>query len=64
MDVSAELRLYVSTFEDQRSPGEWRVEAIDMPDDGACYLVIFAGPDAESRAREYAIWKYGAVEVS
>lgn len=36
---------------------EWRVEAIDHEGDGDCYVTIFGGPDAETRAREYAAWK-------
>jgi hypothetical protein len=38
----------------------WRVEAIDMPNDGDIYITVFHGPDAEHRAREYAKWKYGS----
>jgi hypothetical protein len=37
-----------------RGPGgqrEWRVGYQD--DDGGCYLTIFAGPQAEPRARDY-----------
>jgi hypothetical protein len=31
---------------------EWRAEYFD--DDGGCYVTIFAGPEAERRARDYA----------
>jgi hypothetical protein len=37
----------------------WRVEAIDVKQDGEVYVTIFSGPDAEERAREYADWKSG-----
>jgi hypothetical protein len=38
---------------------EWRVEACDTEGDGSCYVTIFAGRDAESRARKYAAWMSG-----
>ena len=41
----------IAIFEDRHGSGEWRVEYFD--DDGACYVTIFAGPDAEKRARDY-----------
>src|SRR5690348_8986481 len=34
--------------------GEWRAEASD---DEGCYVVIFSGPNAERRARDYAAWQ-------
>lgn len=34
----------------------WTVEAIGS--DGEIYQAIFAGPEAEKRAREYARFKY------
>jgi hypothetical protein len=34
------------------TPDEWRAEAID--DEGRCYVVIFSGPNAYSRANDYA----------
>jgi hypothetical protein len=37
--------------EDRHGNGEWRVEYQD--DDGGCYVTVFAGPEAERRAREY-----------
>jgi hypothetical protein len=40
--------------------GEWRVEAINFAGDGEVYVTIFAGPDAQARAIEYATWKNGA----
>lgn len=44
-------------FEDKESPGDWRVEAINMESDGECYVAIFSGPRARERAEEYVKWK-------
>jgi len=33
---------------------EWRVEEIDSDGDGGCDVVIFSGPHAEQRAKEFA----------
>jgi len=41
----------VTVTEDRDGTGEWRVEYFD--DDGACYVTVFAGPQAERRARDY-----------
>ena len=41
----------VTVFEDRLEKGDWRVEYFD--DDGTCYLTLFAGPEAEQRARAY-----------
>lgn len=41
----------LSVFPDQHEPNDWRIEYQD--EDGGCYVVIFAGPEAERRAREY-----------
>ena len=41
----------VTVIEDRDGAGEWRVEYFD--DDGACYVTVFAGPQAERRARDY-----------
>jgi hypothetical protein len=38
--------------------GAWNVEAID--DDGSIEQAIFAGPNAEERARRYAQAEYSA----
>ena len=38
-------------FEDRATPGEWRVEWFDS--DGAGYITIFAGQEAEARAKDY-----------
>ena len=41
-------------IQDNRTPGAWRVEAIDTAGEGAIYTAIFVGPDAEAHARAYA----------
>jgi hypothetical protein len=41
----------VTVYEDRYDNGEWRVEYFD--DDGGCCVAVFAGPEAERRAREY-----------
>ena len=46
-------------FEDRDQTGEWRVEYFD--DDGGCYVTIFAGPEAERRARDYAVALWAGV---
>lgn len=40
---------------DEKIPGVWRAEAISQPA-GEHYAVLFSGPDAEARAREFADW--------
>ena len=48
------------TFEVARSRGmqdEWRVEAINEQGEGEIYIALFSGPEAQSRAEEYAAWK-------
>jgi hypothetical protein len=35
-----------------------RVEAVDYGASGTAQLAVFVGGDAETRAREYAVWKY------
>lgn len=42
----------------------WRVEAVNEQGDGEVYVAIFSGPDAEDRAREYADWKNGVLELA
>jgi hypothetical protein len=49
--VAEEFLRQVTVFEDRYGSGEWRVEYFD--DDGVCYVTVFAGPEAERRAREY-----------
>ena len=48
--------------EDRHEIGAWRVEATEFgpplgTGDGEIYVAVFSGPNAEARAREYAIWK-------
>jgi hypothetical protein len=38
-------------------PDEFRVEGVDHAREGAVYVSIFSGPDAEQRANEYADFK-------
>ena len=40
-------------------PMMWAVEAFNSDGDGGIEQAQFIGPDAEQRAKEYAIWKYG-----
>jgi hypothetical protein len=63
MRVSAERRwthagLDISIVERNDAPGIWTVEAIDRDGDGHIYQAMFAGPEARSRAFEYAGFKY------
>lgn len=46
------LESEIAVFADRREAGEWTVEYFD--DDGGCYVTVFAGPEAERRARDYA----------
>lgn len=43
-------------LQDKKFPQDWHAEAIDAKE-GDCFVVIFGGPNAEQRAREYADWK-------
>ena len=47
-------------IQDRETQGAWRVEAINFDGDGEAYVTIFSGPDAESRAYEYAEFKNNA----
>ena len=49
-------------FEDHEVPGQWRVEAFGQS--GECYMTVFAGDDAEVRARAYANWVETRVEAA
>lgn len=40
--------------QDRTDASAWRAEAIDHENEGACYVVLFMGPNAEERARNYA----------
>lgn len=43
-------------FPDREFPNEWHVETING-DTGDIFVALFSGPDAEGRAREYAVWQ-------
>ena len=47
MPLDTEIKL----LPDREESDIWRVEYFD--DDGGCYVMIFAGPAAELRARQY-----------
>jgi hypothetical protein len=63
MSIDQYTRLRYEAVPDRLAPSDWRVEAIDHESEGECYVAIFAGPDAERRAREYAAWKNGTRAV-
>lgn len=56
--LSSTNRLTTTVRQDASSPGVWRVEAVDYAASGTASLAVFVGGDAETRAREYAFWKY------
>jgi len=43
-------------------PNQWHVEAVG--EDGEVYVAIFSGPEARTRAEEYAIFKNGVRELT
>lgn len=47
--------MHYEVVESRQYRGHWHVEAID--EDGRVFVVVFSGPKAEDRAREYASWK-------
>ncbi len=47
--------LFYESVEDKQTPSDYRVEAIGH--DGEVYVAIFSGPDAHSRADDYAEWQ-------
>lgn len=51
--------LEIAIVECDDDPGAWTVEAIDTGSEGEIYQAIFAGPNAEQRAIDYARWMYG-----
>jgi hypothetical protein len=51
-------RVKTTVRQDATSPGVWRVEAVDYSGSGTAQLAVFVGVEAETRAREYAFWKY------
>jgi len=49
-------------IEDQARNGEWQVEHSD--NGGGCYVTLFAGPEAERRARNYfQALKSGTIKI-
>lgn len=48
--------MQIIVFADKEFPNDWHVEAIDAKS-GDIFQAVFAGPDAEGRAREYAEWQ-------
>jgi hypothetical protein len=46
-----------TAVESRNTPGEWRVEFIDDNGEGEVEVTLFSGKNAESRAKEYAVWK-------
>lgn len=48
--------MQITVFADKEFPHDWHVEAIDTKN-GDIFQAVFAGPDAEDRAREYAEWQ-------
>ena len=49
-------------YEISKSKGysdEWRVETINVEEDGECYVTLFCGALAQERAQEYIAWKTG-----
>ena len=43
---------------------EWRVEVIDDTNDGSVQVALFSGPNARTRAEEYADWKNGELRTT
>lgn len=54
------MNMSVSVEQCNDDPTSWTVEAIGP--DGEIYQAIFAGPEAEKRAQEYARFKYAVTE--
>jgi hypothetical protein len=48
--------MQMEVFADKEFPNDWHVEAIDT-NTGDVFQTVFAGPDAEQRAKEYADWQ-------
>ncbi|MFM9858921.1 hypothetical protein RUR49_10570 [Pseudoxanthobacter sp. M-2] len=56
--LAAARRVKTTVRQDATTPGVWRVEAVDYSASGTAQIAVFVGGDAETRAREYALWKY------
>jgi hypothetical protein len=48
--------MQITVFADKEFPNDWHVELING-ENGDIFQAVFAGPDAEDRAREYADWQ-------
>jgi len=48
--------MQIEVFADKQFPNDWHVEAIDTKT-GDVFQTVFAGPNAEQRAKEYAAWQ-------
>ena len=55
-----EFLVEVSLVLNTTAPLTWAVEAVNSDRDGGIDVTIFSGPNAETRAREYARWRYAA----
>lgn len=47
--------MFYTVVQPKDIPSEWRVERV--VGEGRVEVTIFWGPDAERRARDYAVWK-------
>ena len=47
--------MQIEVSERRDTPGAWGVEAVNVDGDGEIYMAVFSGPDAERRARDYAV---------
>lgn len=45
--------MQAEAVEKKTAPGEWQAEVVNYAGDGEVYVTIFAGPNAEARAKEY-----------
>jgi hypothetical protein len=52
----------IHVFQDEVDPEFWRVEETD-DENGVCAIALFAGQDAERRAREYAHWSKSRTRI-
>lgn len=41
------------------APISWAVEAVNCDGDGGIAVALFSGPEAESCARQWCVFKYG-----
>ena len=56
MQAKTASELRYETFQDQKTPEYWRVEAVDSRS-GDVFVAVFSGPLARDRATEYAAFK-------